>query len=247
MVTLTNVYLEQHKAIDSADWTFNLTPEDKISFVNKTEMEPDLLEYLGNNISKPFIDTTRIAAFTTPTVKILSEAILRQVSFVDKMERQLWIRSPYIDGTLRRATDRYCKFLKLLKLYPGTMLVPTLDIDLGWHTHQCSAARYENYTTTITGRYIDHDDKLGARFLVNGMEKTKQLFRIRFGQEYLVCCCWDCQAILSEVEALERPGIPVTEITTVSQTVATNVAFYRAVEIARRAHKPLPKLNDEAS
>lgn len=71
------------------------------------------------------------------------------------MNGQLWIRSPALSGTLRRATDRYAKFLHLLKrkapplgedgsgktIVLGAIIVPTLDIDLVWHTHQCSAYR----------------------------------------------------------------------------------------------------------
>jgi hypothetical protein len=177
------------------------------------------------------------------TIRELSAAVQRQVLFVDKMENQLWIRSPALEGTLQRAIDRYSKFLKLLKLYPGAMLVPTLNIDLVWHTHQCSASRYENDTRVFTDRFIDHDDKLGTSVLDDGMEKTKRLFRIRFGQEYLVCTCWDCQAVLSEVERLNRSGTSQADRDAISQTVSRDVAFHRAVELARRAHMPVPMRN----
>ena len=60
----------------------------------------------------------------------LRDAVIRQSKFVDKMHDYLWIRSSALDGTLRRAIDRYDKFLKLYKLYPTTMFVPALDIEL---------------------------------------------------------------------------------------------------------------------
>jgi hypothetical protein len=174
------------------------------------------------------------------TVIMLSAAVERQVSFIDKMESQLWIRSPALDGTLQRAIDRYSKFLKLLKLYPGTMLVPTLDVDLVWHTHQCSASRYENDTGVLAGCFIDHDDAIPSSRLDDGMEKTKLLFRIRFGREYLVCTCWDCQAVLSEVERLNQSETSQADRDAIWQTVSREIAFHRAVELARRAHKPVP-------
>ena len=58
------------------------------------------------------------------------EAVQRQEAFVQKMHAQLWIRSPALEGTLQRAIKRYLSFVKLFKLYPKTILVPTLDIDL---------------------------------------------------------------------------------------------------------------------
>jgi hypothetical protein len=175
----------------------------------------------------------------TLTTSKLAETVERQVSFVDKMEKQLWIRSPALEGTLERAIDRYTKFLKLFKLYPNTMLVPTLDIDLAWHTHQCSPSHYRAGAVEFAARFIDHDDKIGKPTLAGGMEKTKQLFRIRFGQEYLICNCWDCEAALSAVIMLDRDR-DSPDMGVIAHQVSQDVAYYRAVEIARRAGQPLP-------
>lgn len=173
------------------------------------------------------------------------EAVERQTAFADKMNVQLWIRSPAIEGTLRRAIDRYLKFLKLFKLYPDTMLVPTLDIDLVWHTHQCSAAQYRSDMLERAGRFINHDDKLSRSVLDNGMEKTRQLFRMRFGHEYLICHCWDCEAALSAVEAAEDkirsgPKQDETDMKAIAHEVLMDVTYHRAVELARRKGEPLP-------
>jgi len=176
---------------------------------------------------------------TETTVK-LAEAVQRQVLFVDKMEKQLWIRSPVVGDTLQRGVDRYAKFLKLFKWYPDTMLVPTLDIDLAWHTHQCSPSQYLAGTKELAGRFIDHNDKIGKSNLDDGMEKTKQLFRIRFGHEYVICNCWDCEAILSAVTKLTRDGGDESKMDAIAGQVSQDVAYYRAVEVARRAQKPLP-------
>jgi len=172
----------------------------------------------------------------------LAAAVQRQASFVQKMDAQLWIRSPALCGTLRRAQDRYNRFLKLFKLYPGTMLVPTLDIDLVWHTHQLSPSRYVDATVDIAGRFLDHDDKLEKSTLDEGIDKTKTLFRIRFGKEYAVCTCWDCEALLDAVERRdeERDGESSSELKLAAEEVADSVMFYRAVEVARRAGRALP-------
>jgi hypothetical protein len=38
---------------------------------------------------------------------------------------------------------------------PGSFLVPTLDIDLAWHTHQLMASRYQSECLALVGRYVD--------------------------------------------------------------------------------------------
>ena len=171
------------------------------------------------------------------------DAVQRQETFVDKMHAQLWIRSPAVEGTLQRAIDRYVKFLKLFKLYPKTTLVPTLDIDLVWHTHQCSPALYCSAVSDRAGRFINHDDKLGRPVLSDSMEKTSQLFRTRFGQEYSVCHCWDCEAALSALESSKREDKVQADMSFVTRIVMEEVAYHRAVELARRAGKPLPVRN----
>jgi len=189
-----------------------------------------------------FIENVRYTLSKAPEHNELAEAVNRQSSFIHKMDAQLWIRSPAVEGTLRRARDRYSNFLRLFKLYPGTMLVPTLDIDLVWHTHQLSPQRYMDATRDLAGKFLDHDDKLGKETLDVGLEKTKKLFRIRFGKEYLVCNCWDCEALLDAVENRDESIVDAngSASKTIAETTADEVMFYRAVEVARTAGKPLP-------
>lgn len=173
-------------------------------------------------------------------------AIERQSVFVDKMEKQLWISSPAVAATLQRGIERYIKFIALLKIYPNMLLAPTIDIDLVWHTHQCSPSRYESDMNALAGRFVDHDDDLGYSKLDSAVARTAQLWQIRFGQEYDVCHCWDCEALLSatiEVEEHQQEkGKFSTEgvnTDTIAQTVADYVTYYRYMEAARRLGKPL--------
>lgn len=179
-----------------------------------------------------FLKCCRDAVSNDTKVTQLVDAVQRQTSFVDKMEKQLWIRSPAVEGTLHRAIHRYNNFLKLFKLYPKTMLVPTLDIDLVWHTHQCSPYLYEAGTVKRAGRLVDHDDKLGKGTLNTGFMKTKDLYRIRFAEDYQVCHCWDCEALLSAVTA-QSLEIQMSNLV-IAQHVHEDVAYHRSVEISRR-------------
>ena len=51
-------------------------------------------------------------------------------------------------------------------------LVPTLDIDLCWHTHQLSPGPYRDWCMEHLGRGINHDDTLGKGSLEAGLRET---------------------------------------------------------------------------
>lgn len=177
----------------------------------------------------------------------LVDNVQRQASFVDKMHDHLWIRSPAVAGTLRRARGRYERFLRLFALYPGKMLVPTLDIDLVWHTHQCSAEGYRVAMVERTGKLINHDDKIGGAALGGGMQETKQLFQVRFGEHYSTCLCWDCEALASAAEEInyEQPGLNSPDTTVWAKRIQKDLEYHRCVELARRDGKGrLPVRNE---
>ena len=165
----------------------------------------------------------------------LVEAVDRQQSFVRKMDQQLWIRSPVVEGTLRRAIARYLKLLKLFKNHPKETLVPTTDIDLVWHTHQCSSERYKMSIEAQTGRFVNHNDKLGAPVLSNGLQRTKQLWRMRYSEEYVRCLCWDCEAILSAVEQAARSGLSPESAAGAANKIAREIEMRRALELSSRS------------
>ncbi|KAK4171644.1 hypothetical protein QBC36DRAFT_339591 [Triangularia setosa] len=178
----------------------------------------------------------------------LKAAVIRQTSFIDKMHSHLWIRSPSIQGTLTRCISRYSQFLLLMKRSPGKLMVPTLDIDLAWHTHQCAAWGYVQETKRRVGRFVNHDDSIGKGQLDTGSGETRRLWRLRFGGEYQICGCWDCEMLVSEIEkelnsrsggdgGAETGGV---DMQAVAQRVDSQVRFYRAVEAARRRGGALP-------
>ncbi|KAF4454681.1 hypothetical protein F53441_2759 [Fusarium austroafricanum] len=176
----------------------------------------------------------------------LANNVERQRVFVEKMNAHLWIRSPALQGTVRRAVERYEKFLQLFRLYPGKMLVPALDIDLAWHTSQLSATAYRASMEARSGRFINHDDKIGKSRLAAGNDETQTLYRIRFGEEYTICLCWECQAITSAVEASDGDGflgdLPTSDVAEdLADKILGDVKYYRSVEAARRRnHVKLP-------
>ncbi|KAF7592077.1 hypothetical protein BBP40_000743 [Aspergillus hancockii] len=204
---------------------------------------------LGNLLSHSeiaFAKSVQTSMTSAYKNKDLIANVERQTSFIDKMNAQLWIRSPAVEGTIRRAIGRYEKFLELFRDYPNTTLVPTLDVDLAWHTHLCNPEQYRVGLVQRAGRVVNHDDKLGKSYLNRRFDKTHELFRVVFGQQYNICLCWDCEAILSAMEDFATSDdIDILDdldsgADSVVEKVEEEVRYHRAVEIARRRGDSLP-------
>ncbi|KAF7622718.1 hypothetical protein F9C07_11556 [Aspergillus flavus] len=205
-----------------------------------------LLKYIDTPANYAFVEMVQATRASALRNKALKANVERQLKFVEKMHDHLWIRSPAVDGTLRRAIDRYEKFLQLFRDYPKTTLVPTLDVDLVWHTHLCNPEQYRTSLVERAGRMVNHDDKLGKSFLDIRFDKTQELFQIAFGQQYHVCLCWDCEAVSSAMEAfvanydMDIIDDVDCDADNIVKKVEEDVRYYRAVEIARRKGVALP-------
>ncbi|KAG8921218.1 hypothetical protein FRC00_008967 [Tulasnella sp. 408] len=77
----------------------------------------------------------------TAELSDLEAAVQRQASFIDKVARLGWGEKA-TDEFLSNCIHRYGCFLDLMKTGAVHSLVPTLDIDLAWHTHQLKGSRY---------------------------------------------------------------------------------------------------------
>lgn len=123
-------------------------------------------------------------------------AVLRQGSFVQKMDEIDWLHSPGLEKTMVRLIDKYRVFLEIIAKNPESMAVPTLDVDLAWHTHQLSPYRYYAYCKKHANTLINHDDKVEEGKLSDGFEWTsKEYQKMTGGQLYSTCTCWYCEAI----------------------------------------------------
>ncbi|KAK9386021.1 hypothetical protein V1515DRAFT_581326 [Lipomyces mesembrius] len=79
---------------------------------------------------------------------------------------------------------------------PNHVAVPTLDVDLAWHTHQLSPARYYSYSVAKTSVFIDHDDKIEETKLSDAFKLTSRMYqKLTGGEIYSECTCWYCEAI----------------------------------------------------
>lgn len=212
-----------------------------------------------------------LAAYTTPSPFSLdlAAAVHRQGVFVSKMADQLWLRSPGLigtlpasaistvrararscvliespsssDGFLARAITRYERFFALFRAHPGHTLVPTLDVDLVWHSAMLTPELYRAWCRTTAGRFVGHDDSLGEGVLGDAFVFTEEAYKSAYGRAYGRCCCWFCEAAANE--GLQRDGEGGRRWVwpwrrgeeKAVRGVRVRVEFYREVERKRRA------------
>ncbi|KAF7512553.1 hypothetical protein GJ744_000814 [Endocarpon pusillum] len=134
---------------------------------------------------------------SSPFALDLVGAVLRQGVFIDKMKSIDWIHSPALESTMTRLLKKYAVFFQIMAENPGKVAVPTLDIDLAWHTHQLNPPAYYAYSLNVMGDdFIDHDDKIDENKLSDAFEWTSKRYqKITGGQIYSECTCWYCEAV----------------------------------------------------
>ncbi|KAH7371691.1 hypothetical protein BKA66DRAFT_590700 [Pyrenochaeta sp. MPI-SDFR-AT-0127] len=120
-------------------------------------------------------------------------AVLRQGTFVQKMRKMDWLHSPSIMSTAQRLIVKYHRFVQLSADDPKKGVVPTLDVDLAWHTHQLTPKVYYCYTIAETMRFLNHDDKIAEGDLHTAFQYTSQAYEKKYGQPYSECSCWYCE------------------------------------------------------
>ncbi|OJJ51264.1 hypothetical protein ASPZODRAFT_127307 [Penicilliopsis zonata CBS 506.65] len=171
----------------------------------------DVLRQASRGILTPNIQPEERVAFrrmmsrywdnASPFALDLVGAVIRQGTFVQKMDNINWLHSPALEATVDRLIRKYQIFFQIMAKNPKHMAVPTLDVDLAWHTHQLSPARYFHYSlyqtgTTALKTFIDHDDKVEEGKLSDGFEWTSKMYKkATNGEIYSECTCWYCEAI----------------------------------------------------
>jgi len=117
----------------------------------------------------------------------LVAAVLRQGSFISKVDGLGWTRYPS-ESMLLQSIERYGTFLDLMASGAVKSLVPTLDIDLVWHTHQLKGARYREDTQRLLGHVLDHNDNIPEGKLSVDFAATEAAWKTLKGSPYIQIC-----------------------------------------------------------
>ena len=132
---------------------------------------------------------------SSPFALDLVGAVIRQGVFVEKMHNIDWLHSPALKNTMCRLITKYENFLQLEADFATRMIVPTLDVDLAWHTHQLAPYRYMKCTVEHTKQFLNHDDKVPELKLNTAFAWTSMVYQQRFKAPYAECTCWYCEAV----------------------------------------------------
>ncbi|KAI6032234.1 hypothetical protein BKA83DRAFT_4211506 [Pisolithus microcarpus] len=123
----------------------------------------------------------------------LLDAVLRQSLFTEKMTELGWTKPAAFRGERLRILEdailRYHAFLDLTASQPNSMIVPTLDIDLVWHTHQLLASRYTSDCQLYVGRYVDHELRVRESHLSAAFDESCLAWQLRYKVPYMQCGC----------------------------------------------------------
>ncbi|KAJ6442492.1 dihydrodipicolinate synthetase [Purpureocillium lavendulum] len=133
----------------------------------------------------------------SPFALDLGGAVIRQGVFIDKMIKLDWLHAPSARATMQRLMNKYKRFIWIMRSHPTNVAVPTLDVDLAWHTHQLSPFAYYRYTVELCSKFIDHNDKMDETKLSASFEWTSKKYQEMFSEIYSECTCWYCETLRS--------------------------------------------------
>ncbi|KAJ8653623.1 hypothetical protein O0I10_010773 [Lichtheimia ornata] len=104
----------------------------------------------------------------------LIQAVGRQHDFNHKATQVVNWQVPFGIG---RGIRQYYKFLTMMRRHRGEILVPTLEIDLAWHTHMLHPQKYREYTLQRVRQYVNHDDNIDPVQLAKFEATTNKLWK----------------------------------------------------------------------
>ena len=161
----------------------------------------------------------------SPFALDLGGAVMRQGTFVEKMVKIDWLHSPSARETMARLLTKYSRFFAIMSVHPLNVAVPTLDVDLAWHTHQLCPGAYYRYSKKKTTKFIDHDDKIDEGKLSQSFEWTSKVYQDLYGEVYSECTCWYCEGkqrkaiIIIMLSADTKKAIRASHVSSVGRLV----------------------------
>ncbi|GJC77463.1 glycine-rich domain-containing protein 1 [Colletotrichum liriopes] len=135
---------------------------------------------------------------SSPFAIDLVGCVMRQGTFTEKMCTLNWLHFPTARGLMTGLLKKYTRFVEIIAIASTTkdkVAVPTLDVDLAWHTHQLSPQSYFVFTLAKTSAFVDHNDKVDEDKLSTAFEWTSKTYQEKYGEIYAQCKCWYCETV----------------------------------------------------
>ncbi|KAK6206810.1 alpha-ketoglutarate-dependent sulfonate dioxygenase [Colletotrichum tabaci] len=124
---------------------------------------------------------------SSPFAIDLVGCVMRQGTFTEKMCKLNWLHFPTARNLMADLLKKYTRFVDIIAIAATTkdkVAVPTLDVDLAWHTHQLSPQSYFVFTLAKTSAFVDHNDKVDEDKLSTAFEWTSKTYQEKYGEVY---------------------------------------------------------------
>lgn len=121
--------------------------------------------------------------------------VMRLGRFIDTINTINLIQNPTRKALIAQSIKRYQNFVSLmLRFQNSKKLVPTIDIDLIWHTHMLSSYLYFPWCLEKGANSVmtEHDDMIEETLLDKSFGITSKLYYSEYGHDYSDCSCWYC-------------------------------------------------------
>ncbi|CAF3325772.1 unnamed protein product [Rotaria sp. Silwood2] len=115
----------------------------------------------------------------------MMEAVLRQSDFLEKFVKHNFysLNLKHMDLiSFEQIVENYVSFMKLAR--KNTMIVPTFEIDLMWHTHMRYPLSYLEFSKALCGFLLDHDDSVASSLLKDAYQDTADRWKLTYHSEY---------------------------------------------------------------
>ncbi|KAM0595135.1 hypothetical protein ACHAPN_005446 [Verticillium nonalfalfae] len=132
---------------------------------------------------------------TMLAVKDIVETYTGKFADSSKLKHLNWLHLPTVEQSMLKNVTKYERFFEIMAANPGEAAVPTLDVDLAWHTHQLSPKAYYEYSVSMTRNFVDHNDKVDEEKLGVSFEWTSKTYEKKYNEVYAECRCWYCETV----------------------------------------------------
>lgn len=149
---------------------------------------------------------------------IMTEAIKRQCEFIQKMIEmdieqlvEIDVMTGRVRDQIEGAIDRYEKFMTLMwapDKPQNLILVPTLAIDLIWHSHQLDPVGYYSFCSenSPNGALVSHDDNIPPLNLEDFRTETRTFWHQKYGADTYDCIGQKREEIENSQKAMNKKG-----------------------------------------
>ena len=119
---------------------------------------------------------------------VMTDAIKRQINFVRKMV-EMDLGKMTVNEYVETAIDRYEKFLNAAwspDKPKGFHMVPTMSIDLIWHSHQLDPTGYKSFCfeNSLDHQMMDHNDNIEESHLSKGAAASIAFWKKKYGEDF---------------------------------------------------------------